>query len=83
MNPIDRIFPSSELSIEEESLIIEVFSNETVKKYLQILGANAGKELLTLPILDETPDSLARKHTLVSGKLDVITTLLSLSEYKK
>jgi hypothetical protein len=83
MNPIDRIFPTSELSADEESLIIEIFSHTTVKKYLQILGANDSKELLTLPILDETPDSLARKHTLVSGKLAVITTLLSLSEYKK
>ncbi len=83
MNPIDEVFPVRELSDKEQDLILEVFSNVVVKKYLQILGRNAGIELLTLPVLDETPDSLMHKHTLVSGKLAVITTLLSLSEYQK
>ncbi len=83
MNILDEVFPPSELSEPESLLLVEIFSNPVVRKYLQILGANAGKELLSLPILDETPESLAKKHILVSGKLDVITTLLSIMEYQK
>lgn len=83
MNILDTVFPSQELSKSEEELITEVFSNPVVRKYIQILGANASKELLSLPILNETPDSLLKKHVLVSGKLEVITTLLSILEYKQ
>ena len=80
MNVLDKIIPIDSLDLAEEDILFEIFSNPIVKKYLRILGSNASKELLSLPILDETPESLVRKHTLVSGKLAVITTLLSISE---
>lgn len=83
MNILDAVFPEIDLSIQESELLMEIFSNPVVRKYLQILGSNASKELLSLPILNETPESLAKKHILVSGKLDVITTLLLITEYKK
>ena len=80
MNTLDEIFPPDSILPQEEDIIVEVFSNPAVRKYLKLLGSNLSKELIGLPILDETPESLVRKHTLTAGKLAVITTLLSISE---
>lgn len=80
MNTLDEIFPQDPILPQEEDIIVEVFSNPAVRKYLKLLGSNLSKELIGLPILDETPESLVRKHTLTAGKLAVITTLLSISE---
>lgn len=79
---IDNLFPTPPLSPEEEALIYEVFSNATVRKYLHILGAESAKDLLSLPVLNETPESVLNKHTLTSGKLEVLTTLLSIEGLK-
>jgi len=42
------------------------------------LGTEVAKELLALDILAETPETLHKKQTLVTGKLEVIGTLLSI-----
>jgi hypothetical protein len=49
-----------------------------VKKYLQAIGTEAAKELLSLDVLSETPETLHRKQILVTGKLAVIALLLSI-----
>ncbi len=79
---IDSLFPSETLTDEESALIYEVFSNATVRKYLKILGAESAKDLLTLPVLNETPASVLNKHTLTTGKLEVLATLLSIEGIK-
>ncbi len=79
---IDSLFPSETLTDEESALIYEVFSNATVRKYLKILGAASAKDLLTLPVLNETPASVLNKHTLTTGKLEVLATLLSIEGIK-
>lgn len=79
---IDNLFPSETLTDEESVLIYEVFSNATVRKYLKILGAESAKDLLTLPVLNETPASVLNKHTLTTGKLEVLATLLSIEGIK-
>lgn len=79
---IEFMFPTLELSPEEAEIITTVFSTPAVRKYLKLLGTECSKELLALTALNETPESLAKKHTLVSGKLEVLTTLLSIKELK-
>lgn len=64
----------------EEELILEVFSNETVKKYLRIMAAEESKDLLTSATLTESPEQLQRKHLIVSGKLSVLNTLIGITK---
>ena len=80
---INNLFPSETLTDEESALIYEVFSNATVRKYLKILGAESAKDLLPLPVLNETPASVLSKHTLTTGKLEVLATLLSIEGIKQ
>ena len=78
MSLIETLFPEIPLSPTEEELLIETFHNPVVKKYLQAIGTEAAKELLSLDVLSETPETLHRKQILVTGKLAVIALLLSI-----
>lgn len=79
MRPIDNIFPANTLTEEETTLIYEMFAhNATVRKYLRCLGAECAKELLEVSSLHETAERLVQQHSVVSGKLIVLTTLLQI-----
>lgn len=75
---IEDIFPIIELSKGETQTIIEVFSNPTVKKYLRSMAAEDTKELLSLASISKTSTEIATAHSIVQGKLFVLSTLLSI-----
>lgn len=77
---IDSIIPVNTFTEGEETILRVAFSDPTVVKYLKTMGQNDSKELLTLGVLDMPAESLARRHSLIAGKLSVIQTLLSISE---
>lgn len=77
---IDTIITTPEFTEGENTILKITFSDPTVIKYLKALGQNDSKELLTLGILDMPAESIARRHSLIAGKLLVISTLLSISE---
>jgi hypothetical protein len=74
------LFDIPTLTDEEEDLILEVFSNLTVKKYLKIIAAEHSSDLLTSATLTEPPDALQRKHLFVSGKLSILNMLLGINK---
>lgn len=74
------IFLVSELSKVEEDIIRETFSNPTVIKYLQLLGANDAKELLSLSSIGMGNEALAKAHATIHGRLQVIYTLLEIGD---
>ena len=79
MQPLDLIYPEEVLSESEQQLIFEVFANNVaIRKYLRILGAESGKELLGISTLNGNTENLVQQHSVVSGKLSVITTLLNI-----
>ncbi len=80
MSSIEYAFPSIKLTEQEEKDIISTFSSPVVQKYLKSLTTEDSKELLSLVNLDMSDESLARRHTFLSGKLAVLTTLLSITE---
>ena len=83
MQPLDLIYPEEILSESEQRLIFEVFANNVaVRKYLRILGAESRKELLGISTLNGSTENLVQQHSVVSGKLSVITTLLDIGVEK-
>lgn len=79
MQPLDLVFPEEVLTEAEQDMCFEVFAhNEAVRKQLRILGANCGKELLGVSTLNSSAEKLVQQHSVVSGRLSVITTLLSI-----
>lgn len=76
---INHIIPSIQLSEPEEKELCNIFSNPLVQKYLRILGTEDSKDLLSLSLLDMLDREIANRHHFVSGKLAVISTLLSIT----
>lgn len=75
---INNIFPEEELSKTEKDILLEIFSNSTVKRYLRIIGTEAIKELSGLSALGNNDGTISKAHATVNGKLSVISTLLSI-----
>lgn len=79
MQLLDLVYPEEVLSESEQQMCFEVFAhNAAVRKYLRSLGAESGKELLSI----STTEKLVHQHAVVSGKLSVITTLLNIGVEK-
>lgn len=77
---VNKIFPSIQLT---EAEIVELqthLSAPVVVKYLTALAVEDSKELLTFNALDMPAQDIANRHLLVTGKLEVLTTLLSIKE---
>lgn len=74
------LFPGQALQSGEEELLATIFSNPIVRKYLKNLMRECARDLLDVPILEETPESIKSKHLLVSGQLQALSTLLSIKE---
>lgn len=75
---IEDVFPAMAFSKTEEDIITEIFSNPVVKKYLRIMALEDSKELLELSATSNDKDKLFIAHATVHGKLQVISTLLSI-----
>lgn len=79
MQPLDLVYPEEVLSDSEQQMCFEVFAhNAAVRKYLRIMGAESGKELIAVPTLNCNTENLVQQHSVVSGRLSVITTLLNI-----
>ena len=80
---ITEIFNQTEISKVEIDIIIDVFSNPVVTKYLRTIAENDLMELATLSITEREDSEVAKKHALIQGKLSTIATLLSISNQPK
>ena len=79
MQLLDLVYPEEVLSESEQQLCFEVFAhNVAVRKYLRIMGAESGKELIGVSTLNCSAERLVQQHSIVSGRLSVITTLLNI-----
>lgn len=77
---IESLFPSVTLTKPEEVELMNHLTSPVVQKYLKSLAVEDSKELLTLGVLDMPAQAIANRHLLVSGRLEVLTTLLSIKE---
>jgi len=75
-----EIFDIPALSKVEIDIIIDVFANPVVKKYLKTIASNDLAELATLSITEREDSEVAKKHALIQGKLSTIAALLSISK---
>ena len=80
---LNLVLPTAELSSVEEDIIIQVFTNPVVKKYLSKVGQNDIKELINLSAISFDKEKLALAHATVQGKLAVITMLLAIEVPKE
>ncbi len=80
MSSIEYIFPSSSLSDSEQNHLAGIMRDPVLLKYLKLLATEDSKELLGLGVLDMPDIMIARRHSFLSGKLAVISTLLSISQ---
>jgi hypothetical protein len=76
---VTDIFQQTTISKTEIDIIIEVFSQPVVVKYLKTIAQNDLLELATLSITERADNEVAKKHALIQGKLSTIATLLSIS----
>lgn len=77
------MFSITELSKTETDIVIDVFSNPSVKKYLTNMAVEDTKELLALNAISTDNSVLAKAHATVAGKLAVLSTLLSITQQDK
>ena len=68
------------LTKTEEDILLEVFGNPVVKKYLQVLSLNDLIELAEISAIQRSNEDTALMHATIRGKLSVLQTLISLSD---
>lgn len=68
------------LTKTEENILLEVFGNPVVKKYLQVLSLNDLVELAEISAIQRSSEDIALMHATIRGKLSVLQTLLALAE---
>lgn len=83
MSQLNLILPQEEIPEPDQFKLQEIFRDPLVVKYLRYLAIQDNKELLGLAVLDMPADSVAKRHTMVQGRLSAYATLLSLSETKE
>jgi len=72
------LLPNQILSKTEEDILLEIYRNPSVIKHLQIMAQIALGELASLNSLEKDDAFLIKAHALVSGKLQVLQTLLNI-----
>jgi hypothetical protein len=77
---LDTFLPSVTLTDAEEIELTKQLNHPLIQKYLRILATEETKDLLSMSILDMSGQDIASRHLLVTGKLEVLTTLLSIQE---
>lgn len=77
---LNNLLNQEELSQTEKDIVIETFSNPTVKKFLRTMGQNDLAELAVLPISEWDNSVVAKKHSLIQGKLSTLVTLLNINK---
>lgn len=76
------LFEPQEPSPAEQLEIARLLSQPVIKKYLKFLGQAEVSDLARLGTLDMPKENLANRHNLITGKLSVIETLLSIQPPK-
>lgn len=74
----NNVLPTPDLTDTEMDIIIEVFNNPVVHKYLKILALNDTKELLELSAIHSQDSEISKALAMIQGKLQLSETLLSL-----
>lgn len=82
MSLTSQFLPPLEFSEHETEHIAFLLSDPAVVKYLKSMAQEDSRELLELGTLGMSDEAVARRHTLLTGKLVVISTLLSISQPK-
>lgn len=80
MTLMEHIFPVPEPTKDEIILLTEIFKNPVVIKYLRYLAHNNALELLQISTAGKSAEDIRTLHTQVMGRLESISTLLSISQ---
>ena len=72
------LIKNQELSQTEQDILVQLYSNPSVKKHLQIMALNDTIELLSLSAGGRSDRDLAMAHENIRGRLSTINTLLSI-----
>ena len=83
MSNLEDLFPSESFTEGEQDALVASFSNPLVIKYLTHLAREDSKELLSLSPLVNSPEYIHSCHSVLSGKLAVYSTLLSIAVSEK
>ncbi len=75
-----NLYSVEDITKTEIDIIIEVFTNPTVQKYLTNMGRHDLMELAHLSVTERNDSEVAKKHALIQGKLSIIATLLSIKK---
>lgn len=73
-----ELYPIVELSETEQDIILNVFDNNTVRKYLRSLGNNLVRDYLLIDSSTLADGVLAKHHQFVKGQLALLDTLCSI-----
>ncbi len=77
---VQEMFQLSPLSKTELDVLTECFTNPTTQKYLLNLLREDTYQLATLGALNLKDDELAKRHILITGRIEVYSTLLSIQK---
>lgn len=72
------LFPAPVLTETEQDILIEIFQNPVMKKYLRIMALNDLVELGELSATNRSTEELAIAHATIRGKLSVLQTQFSI-----
>lgn len=81
-SPFLSLFQAPSLTQTELDVAAQCLNNDSVKKYLKMLGWMELHSLATISASNMTAVDVANAHIAVTGRLEVLTTLLSV-EYKQ
>lgn len=76
---LESLIPTIDLSKTEIDVIAEIYQNPAIAKHLRIMALNDTKELLSLSSLSKSEEEIAKALAKVQGKLEVLSTLLSIA----
>ena len=80
MSTLDNMFGVVSFSETEEDQLLEIFSNPLVKKYLTNMAREEIKELASVSALRKEDSEVSKMHSAIQGKLQVLSTLLSINK---
>lgn len=78
-NAISYVFPPIEIGDTEMDVIIAALAIPSLQKYLKSLATNSAVDLLAISLLDKTDANIVKLHARIQGRLEVISTLLSIA----
>lgn len=77
-NAISYIFPPIEIGDTEMDIIIAALATPSLQKYLRSLATNSATDLLAISLADKSDTNIVKIHARIQGRLEVVSTLLSI-----